>query len=38
MVIVEENQGYANIIGSSKAPYINSLASTYASATPERTG
>lgn len=33
MVIVEENQGYSNIIGSSKAPYINSLASTFASAT-----
>jgi hypothetical protein len=33
MVIVEENQGYTNIIGNSKAPYINSLVSTYASAT-----
>jgi hypothetical protein len=33
MVIVEENQGYSNIIGSSQAPYINSLASTHASAT-----
>jgi phosphatidylinositol-3-phosphatase len=33
MVIVEENEGYSNIIGSSKAPYINSLASTHASAT-----
>ena len=33
MVIVEENQGYSNIIGNSKAPYINSLASGYASAT-----
>jgi phosphatidylinositol-3-phosphatase len=33
MVIVEENQGYSNIIGNAKAPYINSLASTYASAT-----
>ena len=33
MVIVEENEGYSNIIGNSKAPYINSLASTYASAT-----
>ena len=33
MVIVEENQGYKDIIGSSKAPYINSLASQYASAT-----
>lgn len=33
MVIVEENQGYTNIIGNSKAPYINSLAGSYASAT-----
>ena len=33
MVIVEENQGYTNIIGNSKAPYINSLASGFASAT-----
>jgi phosphatidylinositol-3-phosphatase len=33
MVIVEENQGYSNIIGNSQAPYINNLASTYASAT-----
>jgi|HubBroStandDraft_6_1064221.scaffolds.fasta_scaffold73620_1 hypothetical protein len=33
MVIVEENQGYSNIIGNSQAPYINSLAGTYASAT-----
>lgn len=33
MVIVEENQGYSNIIGNAKAPYINSLARTYASAT-----
>jgi phosphatidylinositol-3-phosphatase len=33
MVIVEENQGYSNIIGNSQAPYINSLASTHASAT-----
>jgi phospholipase C len=33
MVIVEENQGYSNIFGNAKAPYINSLASTYASAT-----
>ena len=33
MVIVEENQGYTNIIGNSKAPYINGLVSTYASAT-----
>ena len=27
MVIVEENQGYTNIIGNSKAPYINGLVS-----------
>jgi phosphatidylinositol-3-phosphatase len=33
MVIVEENEGYAQIIGSKSAPYINSLAHTYASAT-----
>ena len=33
MVIVEENQEYGAIIGSSNAPYINSLASTYTSAT-----
>jgi acid phosphatase len=33
MLIVEENQEYSNIIGSSKASYINSLATTYASAT-----
>jgi phosphatidylinositol-3-phosphatase len=33
MVIVEENEGYSNIIGSSNAPYINGLASTYSSAT-----
>ena len=33
MVIVEENQGYSNIIGNSQAPYLNSLAGTYASAT-----
>ena len=33
MLIVEENQGYAQVIGSDSAPYINSLASTYASAT-----
>jgi len=26
MVIVEENQGYSNIIGNSQAPYINNLA------------
>ena len=33
MLIVEENEGYAQIIGSKAAPYINSLAHTYASAT-----
>ena len=33
MVIVEENQEYGSIIGSSNAPYINSLARTYRSAT-----
>jgi hypothetical protein len=33
MVIVEENEGYSNIIGNSKAPYINGLANSYASAT-----
>ncbi len=33
MLIVMENEGYAQIIGNSHAPYINSLASTYASAT-----
>jgi phosphatidylinositol-3-phosphatase len=33
MVIVEENREYRSIIGSSNAPYINSLATTYASAT-----
>ncbi len=33
MVIVEENQGYSQIIGNKAAPYINSLAATYASAT-----
>ena len=33
MLIVEENEGYKNVIGSSSAPYINSLAKTYASAT-----
>jgi phosphatidylinositol-3-phosphatase len=32
MVIVEENTEYGGIIGSSNAPYINSLATTYASA------
>jgi hypothetical protein len=33
MLIVEENQGYSQIIGNASAPYINSLASSYASAT-----
>ena len=33
MVIVEENHAYSSIIGQSAAPYINSLASTYALAT-----
>ncbi|MDQ2960569.1 MAG: hypothetical protein M3R48_05905 [Candidatus Dormibacteraeota bacterium] len=33
MVIVEENQGYAQVIGNKAAPYITSLANTYASAT-----
>jgi hypothetical protein len=33
MMIMEENQGYGNIIGSSNAPYLNSLAAQYASAT-----
>jgi hypothetical protein len=33
MVIVEENTEYGSIIGSSNAPYLNSLATTYASAT-----
>jgi hypothetical protein len=33
MVIVEENQEYPSVIGSPSAPYISSLASTYASAT-----
>jgi phosphatidylinositol-3-phosphatase len=33
MVIVEENQESTSILGSSSAPYINSLATTYASAT-----
>ncbi len=33
MVIVEENREYRSIIGSSNAPYINSLATTYRSAT-----
>lgn len=33
MMIIEENEGYSNIIGSSSAPYLNSLAKNYASAT-----
>jgi acid phosphatase len=33
MLIVMENHGYHDIIGSSSAPYINSLATGYASAT-----
>ena len=33
MLIVEENQEYGSVIGSSNAPYINSLARTYRSAT-----
>jgi acid phosphatase len=33
MLIVMENEGYSQIIGNTKAPYINSLASTYRSAT-----
>jgi hypothetical protein len=33
MLIVMENQGYAQIIGNSNAPTVNSLANTYASAT-----
>ena len=33
MLIVEENQGYNQIIGNNSDPYINSLASKYASAT-----
>ena len=33
MLIVEENEGYSNVIGSSSAPYLNSLAKSYASAT-----
>jgi acid phosphatase len=33
MVIVEENQSYSGIIGNPKAPYLNSLASTYLSVT-----
>jgi phosphatidylinositol-3-phosphatase len=33
MLIVEENEGYSQIIGNAAAPYINSLASSYTSAT-----
>jgi uncharacterized protein (TIGR03437 family) len=33
MLIVEENQEYGGIIGSANAPYINTLAKSYASAT-----
>lgn len=33
MVIVEENHGYNQVIGSPQAPYINTLATTYGSAT-----
>jgi len=33
MEIIEENEGYSDIIGSSSAPYLNSLANTYGSAT-----
>jgi phosphatidylinositol-3-phosphatase len=33
MVIVEENQGYSQIIGNKAAPYINALARAHASAT-----
>lgn len=33
MLIVEENRSYSDIIGSPYAPYINSLATTYVSAT-----
>ena len=33
MLIVEENQEYGSVIGSSNAPYINMLATSYASAT-----
>jgi len=32
LVVVEENKGYSAVIGSPSAPYINSLAKTYASA------
>jgi Carboxypeptidase regulatory-like domain/Phosphoesterase family len=33
MLIVEENEGYKDIIGSSSAPYLNTLAKSYVSAT-----
>ncbi len=33
MLIVEENRAYSGIIGNTSAPYLNSLASTYVSAT-----
>ena len=33
MLIIEENQEYSSIIGSSNAPYINKLAKAYATAT-----
>ncbi len=33
MLIVEENEGYKDIIGSSSAPYLNGLATSYVSAT-----
>lgn len=33
MIIVEENRSYGTIIGSQYAPYLNSLATTYVSAT-----
>jgi hypothetical protein len=33
MVIAEENHGYGQVVGDSRAPYINRLATTYGSAT-----
>jgi hypothetical protein len=33
LLIVEENRSYSNIVGSKNAPYLNSLAHTYRSAT-----
>lgn len=33
MLVVEENRSYSNIIGSPYAPYLNTLATTYVSAT-----